>query len=156
MKYLKTFEMFDSENLRDEHIHDTNSGNLDKNDLVKSISRFDSKYINDRILREVPFFRKSNYRVLLDKIEYVFGDSKNNFKLVIYTKPIKVDGSEINHYRYETFETKNGIEKSSMDVYEDLTLSDIIDFCDGVDEYIAKEDYNISDKNMNTIYGSMN
>ena len=31
MKYLKTFEMFDSENLRDEHIHDTNSGTQSPN-----------------------------------------------------------------------------------------------------------------------------
>jgi hypothetical protein len=156
MKYLKTFEMFDSENLKDEHEIDIIKGDLDKEDLVKSISSFDSKKINDRILREVPFFRKANTQVLLDKIIYVFGDNENNFKLVIYTKPIKVDGVEINHYRYETFETKNGIETSSMDVYEDLTISDLIDFCDGIREYIDKEDYNISHKNSNNFYGSIN
>jgi hypothetical protein len=151
MKYLKTFEMFDSEHLRDMHEIETLSGDLDKEDLVRNITRYDSNAINDTILKEIPFFKFGNPQVFLDRVVYIFGDVDNYIKITIFSD-IRNTKYDKNSYEIIIDEVKDGIKDDKYIEGDLYTLDKIVDFLKGSID-IIKKDYKI---HKNNIYGSIN
>ena len=157
MKFVKTFEMFDSEYEKDKHEISYWSGDMNPEDIVKNDTKstmFDSIELNDAITTEIPFFLKGNPQVMLDKVIYLFGDRDNFVKYTIFNKKLK---SKVfnGEYEIETHIKKSGVDYENSKTTDFYKLGNMIEMFEGAVELIEKE-FKINKQSVKREFGFSN
>ncbi|SRR6266403_3389896 len=92
MKYFRTFELFDSDELKAQHEIEFIKGEIDKNEITKGgIQLSDAIALNNAIIAEVPVFAYGSPNVQSDFISYEFKHDDIKFLIGISTEAKNVD-----------------------------------------------------------------
>lgn len=92
MKYFKTFELFDSDELKARHEIAIIKGEIDRNEMSKGgIQLTDAVALNNAIIDAVPLFAYGNPNIQGDYISYEFKHDNIRFLIGISTAAIDSD-----------------------------------------------------------------